>query len=127
MRWTNSGRSPAINASLFSQFMTVGSEDDIPVRNLVIDSPQIQAPLAPSTKVRGPTCYVFDSDIAAVRNREKRLFIFGRADYRDVFVESAARITEVCMEVTINGIQVVDGNERPNLTFMAIGSQNFAT
>ncbi len=125
IRWTNAGHSPAVNCTSFSQGMVVDVGTAIPSFGPPGASVQPHAPLLPGIVVTSPPCHFFDADIEALRTRARRLFIYARIDYEDIFLKDIPRHTEICMEVEFGGFRSDNGQAIFNLS--AVGPQNSAS
>jgi len=125
IRWTNAGHTPAINCTSFSQGMAVDVGTAIPSFGPPGGSVQPHAPLVPGIVVTSLPCHFFDADIEALRTRARRLFIYARIDYEDIFLKDTPRHTEICMEVEFGGFRSDNGQAIFNLG--AVGPQNSAS
>jgi hypothetical protein len=124
IEWVNSGKTPAIKLDLISQTKIVYKEDSVPTFTFTPDAGQHQSTLSPSVIVTSRPRLIKKQDINALRNRQCRIFIYGRADYETVILEEPPKYSEVCFEVEHQGITETG---QDSFAFSAAGPQNSAT
>jgi hypothetical protein len=65
-----------------------------------VDYPSAQTPLtlAPKAEIEAPFYDLQASDLALVRDGKKHFYMWGAAEYHDVFPETPQRLTKFCVK-----------------------------
>jgi hypothetical protein len=127
-KWRNVGRSPALRALVIGDSKITNLGEAIPTftPDRLFDQERVTIPSnIPVTSNLG-----FDEKTyTALEQRELRLFVYLAAFYFDVYSPDEEHITEVCVEVILNGkrIKKSDGTVEPNIVYRVIGQQNRMT
>lgn len=126
IKWLNGGHTPAIRCRAFiDNKVVIHAPYEIPVfkPDEITDIREFM--LIPGVPVSGASVFVSDEEIGRLRNKECKIFLYGRTDYEVVYPVSpeAAPFTEVCIEVAFAGLKA-DGNLL--FSFTPIGKQNGA-
>jgi hypothetical protein len=125
LRWFNAGKTAAVKCNLYSR-MAIGPEPGVPrfVRNEPVGE-MATATVAAGMTMRGDDFVITDDQVTALRERRMRCFLYGRADYFDMFAEDMPRHFEGCFEATVNGdVTDAQGREVARFEFAAVGPQN---
>jgi hypothetical protein len=126
--WTNAGRTPAIKCNLFSDSRVVEHGAAIPTFISPTEETQRRGTMVPGVTAFSVRRTISQTDIDALEKRQRKVFIYGRADYEDIFANKLPRHTEVCLEIEVNGFLTrKDGKKVMNFEFLTIGPQNTAS
>jgi hypothetical protein len=125
-KWQNTGRSPSISTEVFTSNRVIMPGEPVP-HFMLTRGPEEQSHMSvgPGHGIVGMPSPLNDEDAAAVRSGKKRMIIYSRADYRDIYGQQ--RHTEVCAEVEFNGEQEINGEKIPRIAFKPVGPQNSAS
>ncbi len=121
----NAGATPAVDCNVYGDHCFVDAENfHTPVFNQTKDGGG-QASIGPHSKVYGPPRYISRDDAQRVLEKKARLFVWWRAEYRDVFNRSPDRFVEKSWEVLIptNPEVLKPGDPLPSFRFIAFGRQ----
>lgn len=124
LRWVNTGRTPAIKSMVWCLGRTDKLPFDAPAP--APNRPNIPpgvAPLAPGVVSTSPHYFLPQSVATPLIARECRAFIFGGAEYEEVFSPGTTRHTLVCFEIEFLG---ADDAGQPRFSFRADGPHNSA-
>jgi len=83
--WQNSGRTPAIDCGLLCQGIVREVDEGIPTFVPLNIVPEARAPLVPGLHVQSPSFPFKKSDIDRLIQRQCKIFLYGRVDYKDFF------------------------------------------
>lgn len=128
MQWKNSGSTPALKCEAFGEGEVRSATDStIPKFEKVAVRIPRQITLIPGVQapVHGPQVTFFDEDLEGLEKRERRLFVWGRVEYEDIFSAGNVRHAEVCFEIEYGGRH--RSNNEPHYIFSAIGDQTSAS
>lgn len=125
-QWTNGGRTPAVQCALGTRVMAIRLPfvGEKPPHFTIDEEPHRTR----TTLVTGVTVSAEPANLSAdvmsmLRNRECTVFLYCRADYRDVFSD-LPRYFEAAMEVEFRGID--DSTKTELFGYRLVGSQNGA-
>jgi hypothetical protein len=122
--WENSGASPTRNLRLFvARYL---ENIDIPP-NFEFDVAQIERPvtfLGPKATLASGEITVDGDDLLAVQNGTKFFYLWGRADYRDIFEKTPDHVTKFFMHVGIRGDATKAWDQTSNIVEMIFTNQN---
>ncbi|MFN3659417.1 MAG: hypothetical protein ACK4UO_19400 [Pseudolabrys sp.] len=126
-RWQNSGRSPALRAGLSIAFRLLNPDEPIPTFS-VADYPSRVTTIGPGRRVMTNSMGFGAADYELFLRKKKRLFVYSRIEYEDIYNPGIVRHTEVCLEVSRNGTFVDEmGVDRPYFEFISVGDQHTAS
>ncbi len=127
LAWLNGGRTPAIECTLFTdrKILKPPYTTETPSFIVPIDPNAQKIVLVPDVPVSSLPIYLLRSDIDTLRDQQCRVFIYGRAEYRDVFSPNETRHFEVCLQVEYGGIESDTGQTLFN--HRVVGPQNSAS
>jgi hypothetical protein len=125
--WKNTGRSPAIRASVYTA--SAVTPPDAPVPMFVWDEESQRAGvLGQNLLVVGNARLIAGDELAQLQNRELSWYIYSKATYRTIFEPNIVRVSESCHIVELNGHErLPDGTVAPRILFSPIGPQNTAS
>lgn len=125
VKWRNAGRSPSINTQCYSIYALLKPEDSLPTFTPDwLENEQKQAAVGPSNGFSGSPMALNDMEAVQFRSGERRLIIYSKVIYGDIFQSREHRSSEVCAEVHLNGEKMINGSPQPNVAFMPVGPQN---
>jgi len=126
MRWINAGNTPAIKCSFVTMHEVLTDKiSALPTFTPPQNLEQVYAPIIPRVPVNAPPIYFRRGVIEALKRRECRIFVYGRADYQAVYPTATAPHTEICFEVEYAGVNSKSGETI--FAFRVAGPQNSAT
>lgn len=119
--FVNQGRTPAINASLYSE-LVVREAAGQPAPSFEVQAMQDPDPtaLVPGTSVMSPPRFLTEMDAKAIFEGEKEAFLYAYVRYNDVFV-ATLRESEMLTRVDITGVR--DG-DKVNWEFSPVGARH---
>ncbi|WP_441236611.1 hypothetical protein [Bradyrhizobium sp. 930_D9_N1_4] len=127
-KWTNTGRSPAIQLEIFTTAMIVPLEATIPVFDMEVPNPEnMKGILGPTIQGTGQMMHICGEDLSNLKARKVKWVIYSRAVYSTVFQPDIRRVSEICARAEWNGeVRQSDGSSFPRINFTATGPQNGA-
>lgn len=129
---SNNGQTPAQHARLFNEYRLLNAGDDIPEFNIAIPDGYWGAMVSVGQGLKA-NVVLNDSESADISDGSKRLILYGKAIYFDMFSDTKKiedrRTTEFCFEVLHRrGYEVrPDGSKLPKIDYIAVGKQNSQT
>jgi hypothetical protein len=128
-RWINSGRSPSLDSEGYTRFELIGPGEDIPFFEAPRpDTIRRSAVVGPNREFNTPILGLNDPNTKDVKTGAKRMIIYSKVTYTDIYNRNQTRSSETCVEVEFNGTeQGPDGKVRPRIGFMPVGNQNSVT
>jgi hypothetical protein len=122
--WENSGASPTRNLRFFvAPYL---ENVDIP-QSFKFDMAQTERPttfLGPKATLVSGEIHITGDDLVAVQNGTKFLYLWGRADYRDIFEKTPDHVTKFFMRVGVRGDPTKAWDQTSNIVEMILTSQN---
>lgn len=100
--WVNAGNTPALNITNWTMSQVIGPDEEF--KRFEKTDKGIRAfTLGPTMEFQcgGPTMGLLLEDIDAVVNHRKKLFVWSRCEYSDIFQPQITRHSELCIEVSI--------------------------
>jgi hypothetical protein len=130
-QWINRGNTPTRKGTVYVhwEFIDHALPDDY---LFTMDSTVVLSPanLAPQTPIQSGYLKVEAEDLVRVSKKEKHLYIWGVARYRDVFQDTPEHITKFCVyasEITGNPLEPYDAQKNPlEIVFLAYNRHNCA-
>ena len=103
-RWENSGLTPATECAMWTACMPVPISNPKPIAFTKAGRPAIKMPLGPKQGIDSTQIAITAADLVDIFDKKARYYIWGLAEYRDVFSGANAPLkhTEVCLEVFID-------------------------
>ncbi|MGF6508293.1 hypothetical protein [Paraburkholderia sp. 32] len=115
LQWKNTGKTPARNVILHSNKKIILPDEGEPSFQFDATGENMkQGVLFPEALVTTPPQQFVLADIERLKKREIRIFVYGYAEYSDVYSEQHTRHTEVCLEIRYDGVE--NGRNRFVLT-----------
>lgn len=127
--WKNTGRSPALNAIIWVDYALTEKGSSIPSfdhKNLEPEDFNCVT-IGPDQSMATTIMGMNRSNSQRWLNREVRLLIYSRIEYSDIFTPKKRRYTEICIDITSQGNQTVNGRLLASVQMMPVGPQNLAT
>jgi hypothetical protein len=128
-RWGNSGNTPTRNLRVWVQFSLVDTPkpDDY---EFPIEWPERMRPvtLPPKSEFESPFFDIKGPDLQLVKEDKKHLYVWGIAEYNDVYPETPRRITKFCVKagpVTGDPTKYWDDKDPVEIRWGQITGQNF--
>jgi hypothetical protein len=124
----NAGNTPALSANLYSDGRLVPANAEVPAfgETPKNDVESRRGVLAQGVHFSSAPYLLLARDLAALQNRQVRLFLFARIEYEDIFQSGQLRVTEVCVEAKFAGFVTVNGVQQLDFYFQPSGPQNLA-
>jgi hypothetical protein len=125
--WINGGRTPAVKANLYATAQIIDTNIPPPLfrwsfpaeSNVIIGQGKVATTYQ---------CFVSDVEIALARARKKRLVVYSKVEYFDVFNKDIVRLSEATFFIDFNGELVdKDGRRTENIATGFFGPQNGCT
>ena len=101
VRWINGGNTPTRGLKIYGHFDL--RDDELPRDYQFAPDQKVkltQATIAPSGVIESGGWDIKGTDLAAISQGNKHLYVWGRAVYRDVFPETQEHITKFCVVAT---------------------------
>lgn len=113
IRWMNAGQTPAIHTTVYGASRIVEATEPVPIfEQAAAAAHQGKATaLIPHWPVGGPPQPITTDQIARLKTREIRVFLFGTADYETVFPGDTRKHSEVCLEILFTGTDASTGKD----------------
>jgi hypothetical protein len=110
--WTNSGTTPARYCKLNVDWCAHDGElpDGFPY---FYKNDMIQTTIGPNSEIAGGLIEIDSDSLNGLVNRTKRIYIWGKAEYRDIFADTPPRLTTFCVRM-----DVIRGNGRDGSVFV---------
>ena len=121
----NAAATPAIDLTIYGDHCLVETTDPKdPTFNKAQDS-EVRSSIGPHSMVHGPMRFITRAEAQRVLDKKARLFIWWRAEYRDVFDNTPDRYVDESWEVFIptNPEILMPGDPLPSFSFMSYGRQ----
>jgi hypothetical protein len=119
--FVNGGRTPAINAALYSKLVVrKASGEPEPSLDVEATTEPDTTVIVPGTSIKSPPRFLTELDAKAIFEGQKEAFLYAYVRYNDVFV-GALRETEMLTRVDISGVR--DG-DRVNWAFSPVGARH---
>ena len=101
MWWKNSGRTPAIKCQVWATHLWQKVDFDIASAKFGKDTsgPPRAMTVGPGANFFSERAIITVPELVALARRQIRLFMWGRAEYCDIFASEPRRYSEVCVEV----------------------------
>ena len=108
LEWKNTGQTPAIDVSTYTNWesRTDALPDNFPYPK---GSTNDAAALGPGQHVHAWPIFIPGETIERVRRGILRLYVWGAAEYNDVFKDTSRRRTEFCYEIVFDDAAAGDG------------------
>ena len=122
--WENFGASPTKNLRIFTGFYL--ESVDIP-EAFEFDVTRTERPitfLGPKATLGGAEIHIEGDDLVAVQNGTKFLYLWGRADYKDVFDGTSDHVTKFFVRVGLRGDPTIAWDQNSNIVEMIFAGQN---
>jgi hypothetical protein len=114
-RWTNTGNTPTRGLELYAHYELLDHPLDANYQFVPAVHERRLATIAPKGLVESESRDFFGSDLAAVKDGTKYLYIWGTARYRDVFPRSSVHTTRFCVVAThVTGNPLEPWDEKTN-------------
>ena len=124
--WTNSGFSPAINASCCNMIAVGAMDSEPPKFDFSAADRAARQTFGIGTPIRGKAVFLDDSQTALFRHRKLTVFLYSRVDYHDIYSpDTSPRFSEICLSVQY--AQNDPNVPQPQLDIKVVGSQNTTT
>lgn len=128
IRWTNSGRSPALNVAIASDSQILGYNDTkVPIFATV---PKTRGPavIGPGITMSGESIALYGDSFDNFVGRRTKVFLYSVVQYRDAYNPEELWKSECCIQIKYRGMgKGRDGKPRIALTMGPMGPQNTAT
>jgi hypothetical protein len=123
--WVNSGVTPTRNLRFYvARYL---ESVDIPATFKFEIPPQVERPpifLGPKATMSSTEIGINGDDLVAVQNGGKFLYLWGRADYRDIFDNTPDHVTKFFVRVGLRGDPTKAWDQNTNLVEMIFVGQN---
>lgn len=132
LHWQNSGRTPAVEVECHFKFAMMERDDtEFPVFELeTFENPPLKqsAVIGPGGDFETNYISLDDEQTRSFVRGEKRLALYSRVSYRDIFHPQETRYSEVAFDCRYHGKKKDnDGREMPHVSFHPTGPQNTAS
>ncbi len=125
VKWTNGGRTPALNVNITFEYAVVDASDPVPAFNVGKTRRESTTIVGQGKSCLSDNALFPVSETTAMNGQVKSLIIYSRIEYIDVFEPNAQRHTEVTIVSTFNGlVHLPNGKTIPNLMRNISGAQN---
>lgn len=126
-RWTNTGRSPSIENTVFvgKQVLFPGEKIEKFIPEFDTSETAQSLPLGAGGYLSSNNILLHDEDFAAVKSGKKRFIVYSRIQYRSTFLK-VLYYSEVCGEVTMRGVMkdMNTGHTGPIVHLAPLASQS---
>lgn len=126
-KWTNAGRTPAMECTQLTHIMTIPFQDN--PADWSFDGQQWPAStvVGPQTAILTPERGIFGQELQDVLARRRKVIIYVESKYKSLIADQVFN-TKVCLSCRFNGVAVdFDRTPRPNFEVVAEGPFNGAT
>lgn len=124
----NFGRRPALEVDCQVWHKMIGMDDPIPHFDRVPQDADLRTgTVGPGVRFTSQQRVLGDADWDNLRNRNARLILYSAVSYLDGINRAETRISEVCVEVAVEGESHGPHGRTPVFSFSNRGSQNTVT
>ncbi|BCG77800.1 hypothetical protein [Mesorhizobium sp. 113-3-3] len=128
-KWMNTGRTPALKSEALSMGNIIGFEDPIPEFTPKDNDGEVMAMvIGPGVTVNSFPFYVVGDNLTALLGRHKRVAIYSKVTYADVYQPGITRCSECCISIKYKGQHLAENGEVTEIfDVAATGPQNTAS
>lgn len=119
--WFNFGRTPALNVNIYAAGAVVGIDDDTPTFQRPTPPPDSQGALAPSQRVTSKEWAWPHETTQALLDRKVKIFLYSRADYKDIY--GTTRASERTLAIEVQRAILPNGDETLHFVSRIAGPQ----